>query len=203
MPAISPPSSRRGALPNGVSATSVCLTEVMPRRRPSPASPVRCCGSSTICSARVRPTIRRYSSSRRRRRLLDTQYELFFGRLPGDINIQRGNTTIYHSGARGPLPSGRGVNGPLLLLCSNTRALLPVGARALTPCGVACGPAPSDPDASSFRRTPGKSLGILSFSREAPGFRHGECHFPIATCLVLSMVLTVVVNLLLLLLRRR
>src|SRR5258708_21205198 len=32
------------------------------------------------------------------------------------------------------------------------------------------------PDASSFRRTPGTSLGILSFSREAPGFRHGECH---------------------------
>src|SRR5260370_10599860 len=49
----------------------------------------------------------------------------------------------YHSGAKGPLPSGRGVNGPLLFLCSNTRALLPVGARALTPCGVACGPAPA------------------------------------------------------------
>src|SRR5260221_8337078 len=32
------------------------------------------------------------------------------------------------------------------------------------------------PDASSFRRTPGKSLGIMSFSREAPGFSHGECH---------------------------
>src|SRR5260221_9204532 len=32
------------------------------------------------------------------------------------------------------------------------------------------------PDASEFRRTPGKSLGIMSFSREAPGFRHGECH---------------------------
>ncbi len=68
---------------------------------------------------------------------------------------------LYHSGARGPLPSGMGVNSPPLFLCSNTRALLPVGAR---------------PDASSFRRTPGTSLGILSFSREAPGFRHGECH---------------------------
>src|SRR5258708_27680015 len=34
------------------------------------------------------------------------------------------------------------------------------------------------PDASSVRRTPGTSLGILSFSREAPGFRHGECHCP-------------------------
>jgi hypothetical protein len=32
------------------------------------------------------------------------------------------------------------------------------------------------PDASSFRRTPGKSLGIMSFSREAPGCSHGECH---------------------------
>src|SRR5260221_779945 len=49
----------------------------------------------------------------------------------------------YHSGASGPLPSGRGVNGPLRFLGSNTRALLPVGARALTPCGVACGPAPA------------------------------------------------------------
>src|SRR5258707_8735244 len=44
---------------------------------------------------------------------------------------------IYHSGARGPLPSGMGGNGPLLFLCSNTRAILPVCSRPLTPCWLA------------------------------------------------------------------
>ena len=64
---------------------------------------------------------------------------------------------LYHSGARGPLPSGMGVNSPPLFLCSNTRALLPVGARALTPCGVACGPEHVAHPVACARRSAGQA----------------------------------------------
>src|SRR5258708_5510064 len=74
--------------------------------------------------------------------------------------------TSYHSGARGPLPSGRGVNGPLLLLCSNTRALLPVGARALTPCGVACGPVHCAHPVACARRSAGQAAS--GYNRRGP-----------------------------------
>jgi hypothetical protein len=48
---------------------------------------------------------------------------------------------IYHPGARGPLPAGRGMNGPLPE--GSHCVLLERFVRALNPCGVACGPAPA------------------------------------------------------------
>jgi hypothetical protein len=52
-----------------------------------------------------------------------------------------GSIVIYHPGARGPLPSGRGMNGPLPP--DNHCVILELFVRAMNPCGVACGPAPS------------------------------------------------------------
>jgi hypothetical protein len=47
---------------------------------------------------------------------------------------------IYHLGARGPLPSGMGVHGPVPL--GNLRATVRMFARAMNPCLVAFAPAP-------------------------------------------------------------
>src|SRR5260221_7797463 len=72
----------------------------------------------------------------------------------------------YHSGARGPLPEGRGANGPLRFLGSNTRALLPVGARGLTPCGVACGPVHCAHPVACARRSSGQAAS--GYNRRGP-----------------------------------
>jgi len=50
-------------------------------------------------------------------------------------------TPHYHPGARGPLPSGRGMNGPLPE--GSHCDILELFVRAMNPCVVACGPAPS------------------------------------------------------------
>src|SRR5260370_40506747 len=65
-----------------------------------------------------------------------------------------------------PLPSGRGVNGPLRFLCSNTRAILPVGARALTPCGVALGPVHFAHPVACARRSAGQAAS--GYNRRGP-----------------------------------
>jgi hypothetical protein len=50
------------------------------------------------------------------------------------------NETVYQCGARGPLPLGIGVNGPLHWPYANTCAMLALFARAMNPCLVASGP---------------------------------------------------------------
>jgi hypothetical protein len=56
------------------------------------------------------------------------------------VNPTDPNDVFYHLGARGPRPSGMGVNGPLPL--GNLRATGRRFARAMNPCVVAFGPAP-------------------------------------------------------------
>src|SRR5258708_29304835 len=80
-----------------------------------------------------------------------------------------------------------GVNGPLLFLCSNTRARLPVGARALPPCGVACGPAPSGASFQAMVRgvplgkPPAGTTGAVHSSRTSAGHPSGRQLVPADT----------------------